>query len=63
MTSVELVQDIPAGLVVQGTPMVTVGGVPLAGLSCTVVGQQVTCQLGRRDAGLVWGGGGHACKQ
>jgi uncharacterized repeat protein (TIGR01451 family) len=50
-TSVELVQDIPAGFVVQGTPTATVGGVPLAGSSCTVVGQQVTCQLGRRDAG------------
>ena len=41
-TSVELVQDIPAGFVVQGTPTATVGGVPLAGSSCTVV----TCQMG-----------------
>ena len=31
VTSVELVQDIPAGFVVQGTPTATVGGVPLAG--------------------------------
>ena len=62
-TSVELVQDIPAELVVQGMPTATVGWVPLAGSSCTVVGQQVTSQLGRRDTGSVWDGGGHAGEQ
>ena len=35
-TSVELVQDIPAGFVVQGTPTATVGGVPLAGRTAGV---------------------------
>ena len=62
-TSVELVQGIPAGFVVQGMPTAMVGGVLLAGSSCTVVGQQVTSQLGRRDAGSVWGGGRHAGEQ
>jgi len=48
---VEVVQEIPAGFEVQGTPTEQEGGAALAGASCTVAGQRVAGQLGRQEAG------------